>query len=203
MKHFKVMISLIAIAFAFASCGDDSSSSSSNDDDPPALSGENLKVTELVDKAVGDSVNDALSSQKNKIVAKIMFVTEDGEINYSNDDGSLKITGKEMDIKIVMKEFSAEITEENGTKHTVKMSGTLTKKDTHNRESHSSVITKKGILDVTFDDTDHTIGFDYSETEDYSKMDDEGNLPYTIEGKITFDGSEYSYKKSDKKSLKN
>lgn len=194
------MISLIAIAFAFASCGDDSSSN----DDAPALSGENLKVTELVDKAVGDSVNNALTPQKGKIVGKIMFVTEDGEeVNYSNGDGSLKITGTMSDIKIVMKDFSADITEDNGTKHTVKMSGTLTKKDTHNKESHSSVISKKGILDVTFDDTDHTIGFDYSETEDYSKMDDEGNLPYTIEGKITFDGTEYSYKKSDKKSLKN
>jgi len=201
MKHFKVLISMIAISFAFAACGDDSSSSN---DDLPALSGENLKVTELVDKAVGDSVNDALTLKKGKIVGKIVLADgEEEKINYSNDDGSLIITGKEMDIKIVMKEFSAEITEENGTKHTVKMSGTLTKKETHDKESHSSVITKNGILDVTFDDAEHTIGFDYSETQDYSKMDDEGNLPYTIEGKITFDGAEYSYKKSDKKNLNN
>ena len=57
--------------------------------------------------------------------------------------------------------------------------------------------------DVTFDDAEHTLGFNYTETEDYSKMDDEGNLPYSIEGTITFDGTEYAYKKSDKKNLKN
>ena len=200
MKHFKVMISLIAIAFAFASCGDDTSSN----DDPPALSGENLKITELVDKAVGDAVNEALASPVTKIVGEIVSVSKDGEdINYSNGDGSLKITGTMENVKIVMKEFTSNITEENGTKHIVKMSGTLTKKETHVKETHSSVIVKNGILDVTFDDAEHTLGFNYTETEDYSKMDDEGNLPYSIEGTITFDGTEYAYKKSDKKNLKN
>ncbi len=199
MKHFKVLISLIAIAFAFAACGDDSSSN----DDLPALSGENLKTTETIIKTVDMIVANAITPVKSKNAGNILFAGgQNDDVNYVSDDGKVKITGKLNNMVIVFTDYAANITEEDRSKHLVKnLSGTFSIKKSN--ENEQSIIVRKGILDMNYDSVDHTLGINCTQTEDYSKMDDEGNLPYTIEGSITFDGTEYSYKKKDKKILKN
>ncbi len=194
----------MAIAMSFASCND-SSDDPKNPDDPKApseLSGENLKLTELIDKCVDKMVDNALNPPLDKKLGKILFDSdEDEDADYSNKDGSLKIKGKKSNRKIEMKEYVANITAEDGSKHFVKnMSGTLTKTET--RENETLIIKKSGVIDMVFDDIEHTIGFDYTETDDYSGIED-SVVPYVIEGTITFDGTVYTYNKKDKKYLKN
>ncbi len=109
-------------------------------------------------------------------------------VNYDKD--GLKITGTRDNLVITLTNFSTKATDENGTEHTLVVSGELKADRSFDEATESEVTERTGSITVTFDGVDHTIETDLTITRTHSA---EGESDEETVGTVTFDGTECEY----------